>query len=434
MHQREKQSIVKQILNIASNVSEPTPQSINQATRSARLMMSEGISFALIDDIADQYARLCKQVVGHWSRKYSEDYVTKSMNTLLARVLIDIREGNIEKATNYTSEYIDGLEDEFENYSQEQQVYVPLAGILMRVDRLEIGDVTLMNMSDARVEELIKDNEAAIVQMDVPQEAKEKSLAYRGPQIRTHLAGKICAVFHVVAEPDRARELAVEACRPVIDLLRYSIYMIHRKQGGEDGYRIAIGLDGEVVRAFRTITVISSDYIHFGTPSMVIGPLAAFDIEEETVKMMEEIGIFKMAALLRKPNTTKFEQLLLRGIRSFGKSYTHVEKEDKLLSLITCLETFVKTGTDDRISKNVAEAVAFVLSDDPNVRRSLRDTVKESYGKRSKVSHGGPEVLDLDLDNLRGMVGNFVARMIQLKDKFHTHEDLLDWIDERKFG
>ena len=76
-----------------------------------------------------------------------------------------------------------------------------------------------------------------------------------------------------------------------------------------------------------------------------------------------------------------------------------------------------------------------MLGDNLEKRRHLKKRMKELYGNRSGLSHGGSkEILESDLLHLQDVAGKLLVWAIKQVDNFKSHQELFDWIEEKKFS
>jgi len=422
MDPETKDQIVQQIITIVSNRTDP----FKPGVRRSQLISANGTSFALADEIMDLYEELQEELLQRhgWGEKFSERYLENAVQQLLA----DIAKGG--DSAN-AAECFDRLVAFFESYSQEQLVYVPVVGIEMQVHALPIGRVVLRKMTDALADELVKRTAAVFASTTYAPEEKELLVQQQRQRIRG-LRGMVCAEFHSVGEPERARERAEEETRRVLDLLRYAILASHPK-----GYNAAVGEQGEVDFGARTIPIVPSSAQDFDWHSQVVGPWAPFEICPESIEAMRRIGVFDVSKILEKPDAevTDFEKVLLRGIHWFANSQTQFGKANELLTLATCLETFLTPLGDDPVAGAIAEGVAIIVANGLEDRKRLKKKIETIYRMRSEVSHGGRKaILDRDLAELRGIARKLTMAMIEQKDEFPTQRALLDWIEDQKLS
>ncbi len=152
--------------------------------------------------------------------------------------------------------------------------------------------------------------------------------------------------------------------------------------------------------------------------------------------MMAGIGVTAVADILAKPSgVTEFEEILLRGIHWFANALTQSEAENAVLSLVTCLETFLATPPGERLTDSLAEGVAVALFQSVEERKRMKKRIKELYGLRSGVSHGGAKpILDVDRDELMDIAARFTAYMIGRLDDFRHRgrRAFPDWWEEQR--
>jgi hypothetical protein len=86
-----------------------------------------------------------------------------------------------------------------------------------------------------------------------------------------------------------------------------------------------------------------------------------------------------------------FFRMLLRGLHWFAVSQTQVERENELLNLITCLETFLSDGKS--ITNAVAVNAAHLLATGLEARLEIKRKLQGLYSVRSGVSHGGQKAI-----------------------------------------
>ena len=117
------------------------------------------------------------------------------------------------------------------------------------------------------------------------------------------------------------------------------------------------------------------------------------------------------------------------------RSQTQQEIENQLLNLIICIEAFLTPKEATPIGTAIAEGVAIILATGLDRKIRLKKRIKEIYGMRSAISHGGRKaILQSDLEELRSVAGDFIMTMISRKEEFKSRQDLLVWIETQKFG
>jgi hypothetical protein len=423
MHQKTKEKILKDIIQLAENKRNPSECGVGVS----KVVISEGIGFALDDKLALLFYDISKKFVQDdiWGKKFSEKYVNNKLDNMLIKI---IRDGNSANAMNYLEEFI----EELDNYSAELIVYVPLDGIEMPIQKMQIGKVILKNMNDEEITELTTKIEQIVLSSKNTPTEKEYYIKHENENINKYIRRNICAEVRIIAEPDKAHEMAEDEARRVIDLFRYAAPAIYGSS-----LKVAIGIKGDINSTIRHIPIISSGSGGYYPRSYRAGAIGDFVLSPKNIESLTQLGVFKVSEILSKPDEdiSNYEQTLLKGIHWFSSSQIQQDLENKLLNLITCLEALLTPDDGNPIGTAIAEGVAFIVADDVEKRTRIKKSVKHLYNKRSAISHGGQKVvLESDLSELQQIAGTLIMILIDRKDEFNSKKNLLDWIEAKKFS
>lgn len=392
-----------------------------QSPRLTRWISVEDTSFMLFDAAVTEYDDLVEQLLLQegWNEKFSESYLTKAIQ----RVIVSLLQGT---QTERCEHPIELLCESFYRYDREHIIYIPLSGIKLHTETFPMGNIVFRYMTDAFVAELTEKMRTIFILTLNSPEAKEANHVWAAQRLET-LRGTVCAEYTVVAEPQRAQERAEEEVRCVLDLLRYAISVLYSR-----GLHVAVGLQGEVMSVIRTTPILALDGQSIEIHTNRDGALCDFEFSTQNIEKMEQIGLLKVAALLACPEKqTDFERHLLRGIHWFAASQTQVERENELLNLMTCLETFLSDGKF--ITNAVAVGTAHLLAIELDARRDIKRKLQDLYGMRSGVSHGGQKaILEQNLVELRAIAKALIFQLITRKDEFLTKKAFAYWLEERQ--
>jgi hypothetical protein len=141
--------------------------------------------------------------------------------------------------------------------------------------------------------------------------------------------------------------------------------------------------------------------------------------------------VFAVAEMLKKQKeeTTEFQNMVLRGIHWLANARAQFARENELLSLMTCLETYFSPPTHRDIKATLAQGVARVLGQEQEHQAYLTQRIRDFYKARSELSHGGYKaVTSDDLVELREIVRNTTAWMIVNQDRLTDKKALLKWV------
>jgi len=105
------------------------------------------------------------------------------------------------------------------------------------------------------------------------------------------------------------------------------------------------------------------------------------------------------------------------------------------LNLLISIESLLTPKEREPIANAIAEGIALVLGEDLENRLSLKKRMKDLYGQRSGLSHGGSkDILESDLSHLQDIAGRLLVWAIKQVDNFKSHQELFDWIEAQKLS
>lgn len=363
----------------------------------------------------EKFCQEMLKVKKEWQDKYSEEYVGELLTPLIFKVA---RESSKEEISNTFDQVVNSLD----TYSEEQIVLLPLTHI--QIDstissNISFGSFTLCRASEDNLHRLQ-------AYLDTPHQIDMLGQLYH----QTFLSGRQYAQFHIVAEPSKAMRQAEIKFQPYSDLLRYTIDSLEERGQVSSLNFLGGGVSYGLI-AFSKLQITNEAR---GTFS-----LASFNITQERLKQMEQMGIFHVADIIAKETKTKFEETLLRGIHWFANALVQTDNYNKFLSLVISAEVFFSTKDVDRIGQTVSEGIAFFLGENKEKRKELKTKFNKFYQLRGKVAHGDQSsISDIEVNNLKDIVKKFLSEMInRTRDQtnhFENKDDLVMWIEEQKFG
>lgn len=419
MNASAKAPIVNSLQEIAKGLKRLSSEvAVFEQPKSGQNFLQDDVPISISDKALDLHDELVASLLKQedWSDKFSERYIDRHLRSLYARFiqsqsLDTLRVGFDELARQYAT------------FSTEHIVIIPLSGIIMEIDTLEIGRVTLRRATPEYLQQRI----VGPVK-DLPAEQVEK-------HVQIVLKGKreiVCAECRILAEQIRAEQRTFDECSRALDVLRYAIPELI-----ETHLKASIGFEHDILKSdpLQLFTSpVGENHVRAITRQNFI--LSELKLNANSVATLDRIGALKLSALLKKPvdELTDFEKTVLRGLHWYSVSQKTVETENKFLNLTTCLETFFTSKGRDPISNAIAEGCAFVLSEDFELRRAIYRDVKKLYGQRSGLSHGGKTaILESELKLIERFAWELLRAMIAKLDKLQSRESLREWIEEQKF-
>lgn len=428
------EQILKEYTNIVVEISNEAQKPGRKGGKRTEIIFSEGVTFTLLDETVNKYESLVKSILrqNDLSHKFSEKHIERKLRSIIAKI---IQSNEKEK---YAKKLLEDLINSLLRYDQEWIVLVPLSGLEVGLDSVKLGKITIFKMTQQRMEEFLTQFDKITLATKSTTEVKQEMIQM-SHNILESLLGDACAKFHAIAEPERARERAEEETRRVLDILRYCIPFLY-----PSNRRVNVSLKGEKNRQLRWTPIVSYDKKSAFLRSQLIGPIAPFELNNKNIDEMRKIGVFKLFNILakRKQQLSNFEEALLRSIHWFSNHLGQHEIENQFLNLVTCLETLLTPRDNDPISTAIAEGIAILSitsgdnrDDMIKKRMDMKSRIKELYGKRSRISHGGSkQIFESEVRELRMIAKILIMEMIRRKDEFQSQKELLSWIEKQKLG
>jgi hypothetical protein len=423
MDKHQKADICKAISDITDEARKP----LKPPTGIFGPYDTEGANFILDTSNIFKYKKLIENLFeNHWESKFSENYIEEKVQNIIGKLLQD---GDSTRV----SDYLDELIVEYDNFVDQQIVYVPLDGIVMTdVNSLNLGNVTLINMNPTQIEVIAQNHKR--IEEDL--EDGKKFIHFDPFYFYKGLEGLVCAEFVVVAQQQRAVERAEEETRKIINLLQYVAN--HISPPFMFG-KVTVALQREIIAGNRTFPMISAYRPHNYNFLKYIGPIKPFTLSNETVSYMKILHIPDIANLYKSTSVSDFEKTILRSLNWFAIAHNQIESKNAFLNLVICLETILKPRhqTGNSITEDISNGVAVLLGSTQSSCEQYKKRAKDIYGTRSGISHGGEKKVSLaKLNELHYIVQNVIEKIIEKRGTFSTQEELTDWIqiEKAKYG
>jgi len=401
MQEQYKEWLVSSILEISSKVFRGEEPNVGKVTTwEIKDPIKGNLKFGLLEQDFKRYQILVRKTINKIdsSDKFTESTLEHWIFELLVSAVIGRNKEEILIELNSILSLI-------ENYEQEVLVYIAIEGLRLEFDNLKIGEIILKKINH---------------------DSFLKIVGLHGTE-----PDWLFAEFRAVAEPYRALERAQEEAELAMDVLRYALASL---KNSNESY--AIGLEGEVGKTISRYPIVElanpSNDIYFlevrrGISNIII------NLED----VLEASGANEVVNILNLGNSASdFEKAIIRAVHWFSFAEKQPGNENKILALITCLETFLTSEYGNPIRNTVAEGSAIILGKNLESRKYIKQRINEFYKQRSSISHGGgsKNILDSDIIELKELVQAFIQNMIKRRNEFQNRKDVLEWIDDQKLS
>ncbi|MBL8087467.1 MAG: hypothetical protein JNM85_05260 [Chthonomonas sp.] len=246
---------------------------------------------------------------------------------------------------------------------------------------------------------------------------------------RTRLQGHASCTIKLLAEPMRAKEIALAETENALAILRtFQPCILHPLIPSHIRPLGRAHVDGSEV-----LTILDDAVVGFATGDDE--PFEYFSLNDETMDMLQQAGMGGLHHMFICLNQTEFEKDLWRSIWTFSKSSLQKSPEDRLLYVFRSLDSFLLQNKTESIQQSIAERIAFTISDNGEDRRAISKTIVKAYGLRSDVVHHDQKIEELELlVEFLQVAWRFFVLLIGTRGKYKTRKDFFDTIEKLKFS
>jgi Apea-like HEPN len=403
IHPEHKKSLVRKIVAITQEITSfNTPPK-----RHRRYLIHEGVGFALVDEGAEKYDSITREFLEKlkWSEKYTESNTEKKLRELVSKAI----EG---KGNTFLENMLQKMVDEYDSINQLASVFLPIDGISIMKD-LEFGEFTFRKNSPELKERITRMFAKAVEKTSNTKKAKKIFKTDVSKKLEQMFEHQVIAEFKVIAEASRAQEIALRKMRRTLDIIRTSIPLLY-----SSNFKIEVGIGGEVPPSSFITFSVSNQSANIN--ETLLSPDRAYELDKKSMKKMEDCGLLIALELFKmqdKDTVNPIQESYLQAIHWLANAQSQRERENKFLSLVTCLETFLAPEKDSGlpITNTVAESYVFLIFSGSDLksaskksketpyelRKRVKKRIKELYDIRSKITHGGKVYLtEKDMNDL----------------------------------
>jgi len=372
-------------------------------------------SMAMYDEAAELYQSLTNRFIksDSWAERYSENYTAKRFHDFVVAAYSMSSDTEIQRI-------FEEMVSHLESVPPLCTVYLIIWGLDIKLDSLELGLLTMTQLTSDKI---------SVIKQRLG-DATNKAHEWIHNEFIKDVAGKVLATYQVEAEPDRASERAVDEARRVLDLLRYAAKPIHKSP-----FPPTILLQGDAIKSHRWAGVSDNYTSEIKLSWARLNKPILLEISDDCIPELSRLGVFEVSAMLKKPRQqlTDFENILLRGLHWFSSAQQQDEVENKVLNLMTCIETYLTPRDGSPIVSSVSENAALILGRTVAERKYIKRQLKGLYQVRSGISHGGQKsVSDIELGSLENLAGSLTMKLVERAREFESQKDLLTWLEERR--
>ena len=261
-------------------------------------------------------------------------------------------------------------------------------------------------------------------------EQSTESLSLFFEEVRRKYQGKAIAIIQVVAEKKRAEEIAYKEVEQAISLLRF----FHKASQNPLSVSYST-LSGMKEPISKSIFFFKNDFFTNHNTELV-GTLDIWSISKDNINLYKQVG-FDIISNLIKGKRNNFQNKLIDALMLFSKCSITDNFSDKLTAITVAAESIFIKDNNEPIQQNLADRIAFLVSDEPTERLKIVKIIKDTYKLRSKFLHHGKDVDEIDLfTSFLKIIWSSFFYMINLSQNIEidTHEKFLSYIEHKKYS
>jgi len=318
-----------------------------------------------------------------------------------------------------TQELCQRLVAEFNFKIKEYWVWIPVHGLASDFD-IEVGRVEIHPFRPAFFETW----EGQLKQINC-WDSKSQAIVNHA---KTEFQGHAACTMKVVAEPTRAREIAFAEAENALAILRALQPCIMHPQIPS----FIRPWGREHVQGSSCIFIV--DNMAQPPDSHGEEPFEYWTLDKEMVDALNTCGLGGLHYMYREM-ASDYEKELWTSIWTYSNSSLQKTPEDRLIYVFRALESFLLKSKNEPIQQNIADRIAFTISDKADERRAIAKTVVKVYGLRSDSVHHNQSIEETELlIEFLQYVFRFFLLAIGRRKEFTYRKDFLESLDALKYA
>lgn len=147
------------------------------------------------------------------------------------------------------------------------------------------------------------------------------------------------------------------------------------------------------------------------------------------------IGLGKLSYLESSKSLTAFESSVLTFAFLYSKAAFTSDPMEKIVYMLSALESMLLKSENEPIQQNLAERVAFISTNDLSERKVLIKNIRDIYGLRSKYLHHGISQSESSImTEFLHIVWVFFSLLLTSTERFDNKDQFLLHIDDLKYS
>ncbi|MCH7576169.1 MAG: hypothetical protein IIA59_13745 [Candidatus Marinimicrobia bacterium] len=312
--------------------------------------------------------------------------------------------------------------EQLEKRITENEIWIPVPHLIIS-QSVEIGKIKLRTIDESLFDQWQGD----WISRNPEHEGSTEQLFVK---YRKRFQGRAAAYIKILAEPNRAEELAFMEAERSISILRYF------DPAMQDPPKMSYcGLEGRYFtpRSF-SIRTISDREPEFNEGYHGTLPVP-WVLSPSYLGVIRSSGLDALGAILADENRTPFQKDILDSMFIYTKCALESDPINKLIFILAALESMLLRDTNEPLTQNVGERMAMYIGDSLADNKSLVADVKKVYRLRSSFLHHGKKREDITTLN-RFMVNVWLLfnNLILDINHYQSRDEFIQALDDKKLS
>lgn len=250
-------------------------------------------------------------------------------------------------------------------------------------------------------------------------------------QIRKDYQGLAAVVTTTTSEPGYANDYALEEAQKITAVLG-----IFSGATLMPDIKCVSNIKGSELIAQST-TFIVGDEDTFQMTSGIIDKASAkyWRLGQRDIIEIQKTGLDTISSILMSDSPTNFEESILNAIFLYSKSAFTADPVEKVVYMLSSLESILLKNENEPIQQNLAERIAVFTAQELTKRKAIIKMIKSIYGVRSRYLHHGHTSSELKLiSEFMMQVWIFYIQLLANVAQFSTQEEFVNAIDDHKLS
>jgi hypothetical protein len=337
----------------------------------------------------------------------------------LIKVIFQWMKARYVKACGEPSTFMDYLNKSVKEMIRNIKISIPILNLAIDME-FEVGKVKFEYLKKDLFDKIENKLKEKVESKELP----EREFTSFISKLRKDHQGKVVGTVNVMAEVDKAVEIAEREVDRAIMALKYlSPHAFSPKIAA------LFGRKGMTWLPSREIFIFTNELPEI-REGLIGNKNYYFKIDKALLTKLKGGGLDKLSELLLKANLTEFEELLFTALYTFTKAISQISYHEKIVFILSALEIIFLKDSGEPIQISVGQRLGFFIDRDPNKRREAVSLISDAYKIRSNYIHHGQENKDHEiLCKLQFACWNALNIMINNHDKFKNKQEFMLYIE-----